>query len=168
MKRLNTLQILLTIVMSIGLTSACKKQPQPDCIPSTDAPIDAEVVRTPVPVDYSKSDWCRICVMSKNNFASCQRVHALDKNESRESIKKRARDKACKDAGFEINACPDSAIIGAACKGDASPASAPAAGKALQKMFYGKKEQKKPEESKAEKSTAKEQKAEKPKAPKPI
>ena len=84
--------------------------------------------------DKQKKDWCRACVMSKVGYASCQKVYADEPGESRDSLKARARDKACKDAKFKTNECPDSAVISLLCKGDPPPAGTPDPGTALQNL----------------------------------
>jgi hypothetical protein len=85
--------------------------------------------------DKESKDWCRACVMSKIGYASCQRVFAAKPDEPRESLKARARDKACVDAKFPVDACPDQAVISNVCKGEPPPAGTTDQGTALQNLY---------------------------------
>jgi len=82
-----------------------------------------------------QKDWCRACVMSKVGYASCQRVFADKEGEDRDTLRKRARDKACVDAKFEADACPEEAVINIQCKGDVPPPGTPDPGTALQNLY---------------------------------
>jgi hypothetical protein len=85
--------------------------------------------------DKEKKDWCRACVMAKMGYASCQRVFAETPDEERDSIRARARAKACADAKYPKDACPDQAVINIQCKGEAPPPGTPDPGTALQNLF---------------------------------
>lgn len=80
-------------------------------------------------------DWCRACVMSLKGYASCQRVYAQSPDEGRDSLRARARVKACLDAGYPKEACPDKAVINLLCLGDDLPPGTPDPGTALQNLF---------------------------------
>lgn len=82
------------------------------------------------------SDWCRTCVMGPKGWASCQTVYAENKEESRDAIKVRSREKACDDAGFAKGQCPDKAVLGVTCKGDKAPAGNDRAVKGMQAVFF--------------------------------
>ncbi len=84
-------------------------------------------------------DWCRTCVMGPKGWASCQVAHAEKEGEDRATIKARARERACDDAGFPKGQCPDKAVLAVTCKGDKKPGSAEDPARALQKMFFPKK-----------------------------
>jgi hypothetical protein len=85
--------------------------------------------------DRKDKDWCRACVMSRIGYASCQRVYAASDDEDRESLRAKAREKACLDAKFPKDACPDEAVINLLCKGDAPPPGTPDPGTALQNLY---------------------------------
>ncbi len=85
------------------------------------------------------TDRCVACVMSPAKYATCQTVYAKSKDEKRDSIRARAREKACDDAGFKKGECPDSAVISLVCKGEPRPDNATDPGRAIQKLFQGKK-----------------------------
>jgi len=80
-------------------------------------------------------DWCRACIWSAVGFVSCQRVYAGSADESRDSIRARARATACKDAGWPVDACPDDKVMSVSCKGDAAPEGTLEPGVALQKLY---------------------------------
>ena len=85
--------------------------------------------------DKESKDWCRACVMSTRGYASCQRVYAKSPDEGRDSLRARAREKACLDAKYPKDACPDKAVINLLCKGDPPPAGTPDPGTALQNLY---------------------------------
>jgi len=85
--------------------------------------------------DKEDKDWCRACVMSKLGYASCQRVFAGAPGEDREAMRARARSKACADAKYPEDACPDQAVINIQCKGEPPPPGTPDPGTALQNLF---------------------------------
>jgi hypothetical protein len=124
----------LSLMIIINFTAlSCKSQNDDiKCVKSTDPPVKIEEtkIKTPPPED---ADYCRACVMARAGFASCQRVWGA-KDESREALKQRAIEKACKDAGYTINACPPQAIISNVCKGDPPPPGTMSAGEALKKF----------------------------------
>jgi hypothetical protein len=73
--------------------------------------------------------------MAKIGYASCQRVFAETAEEERDSIRARARAKACADAKYPKDACPDQAVINIQCKGEAPPPGTPDPGTAMQNLF---------------------------------
>ena len=75
--------------------------------------------------DRDESDWCHACVLGPKGYTSCQRVYAVDERESRDSLRKRSADRACKDAGFKEGECPASSIISMVCKGANLPKAMP-------------------------------------------
>ncbi|HUT77456.1 MAG TPA: hypothetical protein VM285_07205 [Polyangia bacterium] len=85
--------------------------------------------------DNRDKDWCRACVWSKVGFASCQRVHAVSVGEERALIRARARAKACEDAGWPADSCPEDKIISLLCEGDAPPPGTRDPGDALQDLY---------------------------------
>lgn len=85
--------------------------------------------------DKESKDWCRACVMSMQGYASCQRVYAESPDEGRDSLRARARDKACLDAKYPKDACPAKAVINVLCKGDPPPPGTPDPGTALQNLY---------------------------------
>ena len=85
--------------------------------------------------DKEGKDWCRACVMSTLGYASCQRVHAEKPDESRDSIRARARAKACADAKYPADKCPDTAVISNQCKDEPPTEGTPNPGKALQNLY---------------------------------
>jgi len=132
--------------VAIALTfSACKtEEKEPDCVPDPNAApkkIEKKVERFglgKVGQDKLKeNEWCRACVMSRSNFASCQRVYAEQpgKIDDKGPLKKRALDKACADAGYPKDECPQSAVISVLCKGDPPPTGTKAPGAAVQDLF---------------------------------
>jgi hypothetical protein len=138
------------LVLSIGLalsSSACTPenksevecvQPQPEEPPQKK---EAEVKRVmnPQQVASPAANWCRACVMGPNKYASCIKVYSTTDAESRESVRSRARTKACLDSGFaDEKECPDSAVISISCKGDAPPPGTTTPSNALQQLFYSK------------------------------
>ncbi|MDD5306268.1 MAG: hypothetical protein PHU25_03000 [Deltaproteobacteria bacterium] len=86
--------------------------------------------------DDPNADWCRACVMGPKGFASCQRALAESPAETKDVLRAKARDRACKDSGF-TGECPDKAVIGMFCKGDQPPKDGLTPGKALQQIYFG-------------------------------
>lgn len=84
----------------------------------------SEPAKAVVP-DKSESDWCHACVLGPKGYASCQKVYAVDERESRDSLRKRAKDRACTDAGYKEGECPAGAIGSLVCKGAALPKAMP-------------------------------------------
>ncbi len=82
-----------------------------------------------------EGDWCRACVWSKVGFASCQRVFAEKDGEDRDTVRARARAKACKDAGWPVDACPEDKVISLLCSGDAPLPGTKNPGAALQDLY---------------------------------
>lgn len=116
---------------------------QPDCIEDTSQkPIIKKIERTRLnnitnvatKEDLKNKEWCHACVMGPHKFASCQRIFETHKGESKEAIRERAIDAACKDAGFEKD-CPKSALKAIVCRGDKKPPSELTPGQSVQKMF---------------------------------
>ena len=137
---------LLHIVLAVASVSAiivsgCSKPEEPECIPApakvvvkpdTDAPV-LRIAKSEV--KHAKgTDHCQVCVMSPARFISCQRIWA-DQGESRDEIKVKATEKACKDAGYP-DTCPKKAIMSVYCKGDPLPEGALNGGLALQKIHF--------------------------------
>jgi hypothetical protein len=136
----------LTLALVGALIVGCsgeKKPSEQDCVdpPSADAgekktvKIERFGLGKAGDEDKEKKDWCRACVMSQVGYASCQRVFAETEGEDRDSLRKRARDKACVDAKYPAGACPEKAVINVQCKGDAPPAGTPDPGTALQNLY---------------------------------
>ncbi|MBN2716141.1 MAG: hypothetical protein JXX14_09830 [Deltaproteobacteria bacterium] len=110
---------IVLLIVSIG----CRPE-EPECIP-TDKVNVVEVEKTPIPPgELSRGrmdkDQCHACVQSKRGFYSCQTVWQTHK-ETRDELKKLAREKACVDAGWPKDECPEAAVKMVQCKGDAPP-----------------------------------------------
>lgn len=118
-------------ILGMVYMGGCQKEAPPEeCVDSGKAPMVIE--KTPLRLKQKKSDdFCQACVMAKAGFASCQRVWKL-KGEERAALKTRAKKKACEDAGYTLETCPEKALISNICKGDPPPPGTTSAGKALQ------------------------------------
>ena len=135
-------RVLLLGGAAIALTLACSsdKPAAPADCPDAAAPA-AQVERFNLgragedPAEKKDADWCRACVWSDSGFASCQRVYAGSGDEDREALRRRARAKACEDAGYPADACPDSKVIALLCKGDPPPRGTKTPGAALQNLY---------------------------------
>ncbi|MCU0663145.1 MAG: hypothetical protein MUC50_12575 [Myxococcota bacterium] len=161
----------LLYFLALLLLGGCHSQAEaPQC---DTAPAPAPAVKT-VPVPDKKpapdADWCRVCVMGPKGFASCQRVYAQTKEESRDTVRQRSLDKACQDAGFSQGSCPKGAIIAEGCKGDPPKAGVKDAGQALQDLYLGTKGPKgpKPQADKTAAPAAKEEPKPKPATHPPV
>ena len=140
-----TLLTKLSFFVLAALLAGCSSTvEEPDCVPDPNAkPIVIEKKYERVGLGKAgkealkKHDWCRACVMSKMGFASCQKVYSDEPGElkDKKSLKGKAREKACADAGFKKGSCPDSAIISIICKGDPPPAGTKLPGDAVQDLF---------------------------------
>jgi hypothetical protein len=86
--------------------------------------------------DDPNADWCRACVMGPRGYASCQRAVAEGPADTKDALRAKAKDRACKDSGFTAQ-CPDKAVVGIFCKGDNPPKGSLTAGQALQKIYFG-------------------------------
>lgn len=123
-----------------SLNTGCKsEQKAPECPPLK--PIikrvgEKEIIKISAPKVEHKpdADNCQTCVQSKAHFISCQRVWG-DNGESRDELKVKSTEKACKDAGYP-NTCPKEAILSVYCKGDTLPDSAKNTGFALKKIHF--------------------------------
>jgi hypothetical protein len=125
---------------ALVLPACSSEKKEQDCVPATGAKPEAgkKMEMTPLLVENQgkkDNDWCRACIMGPKGYASCQRVYGDTPTEPRDGIRERARVKACVDSGFPKDACPASATIGIACKGDPPPPSAGNPGKILQDMY---------------------------------
>ena len=111
--------------------------PPPEAVAGAKKTVTAERFGLGKAGDENKEDkdWCRACVMAKIGYASCQRVFADAPGEERDAIRSRARAKACADAQYPKDACPDQAVINIQCKGEAPPPGTPDPGSALQNLF---------------------------------
>jgi hypothetical protein len=136
------------VLAAASVTAACGGgEEEVDCVPAEKpAPKPekkAKVVKrvlNPQAMANPDGNWCRACVMGPRGYASCQKVYEQNSDEELASIRRRARTKACLDAGFkDDSSCPDAAIIGLTCKGDPPPPNATDPSTALQQLFYGKK-----------------------------
>ena len=110
----------LVLAMNV---SGCQKKDELECVPSKKVEKVA-IEKTPLPTgDINRIrknlDQCHACVLSMQGFYSCQTVWQTGK-ETREELKKAAVEKACKDAGYSADKCPDSAVKMVQCKGDAA------------------------------------------------
>ncbi|MFO8072673.1 MAG: hypothetical protein R6V85_12450 [Polyangia bacterium] len=133
---------LLAAAFSIAIWGcSSSEKSEPDCVRP-----DAATARKQVKIerfglgragqrDKSELDWCRACVMSDLGYASCQRVYAREKGEERESIRARARKKACRDAKLSEDECTAEKIISVLCKGDPPPEGTPSPSDALQNLY---------------------------------
>ena len=111
----------LMLAMNI---SGCRKKDELKCVPSEEVE-KVTVEKTPLPTgDINRIrkdlDQCHACVLSMRGFYSCQTVWQTGK-ETREELKAEARKKACKDAGYSPDKCPEAAVKLVQCKGDAAP-----------------------------------------------
>jgi hypothetical protein len=100
----------------------------PDKVQAAAKPQTAEKekrMRVPAPSD---ADWCRACVVGPHGFMSCQRVNG-SYGESLNSLRERARIKACLDSGFTEASCPSESVIAISCKDDKPAKDKTAAGK---------------------------------------
>ncbi len=133
--------VLLAAAISIAVCGcSSSKESEPDCV-RPDAATAAKQVKIERfglgradQRDKSELDWCRACVMSDLGYASCQRVYAREKGEKRESIRARAREKACRDAELSEDECTAEKIISILCKGDPPPEGTPPPSVALQNL----------------------------------
>jgi hypothetical protein len=139
---------LLATACATGLIGVCwagcsGESKDPDCVDPPKQAAEPEGKPTKVErfglgragdEDKEKKDWCRACVMSKVGYASCQKVYADEPGEARDALRARARAKACSDAKFPKDQCPDSAVISLLCKGDPPPAGTTNPGTALQNL----------------------------------
>ena len=127
--------------MALTLALACSRQTKKE--EECDTPKKAESAPKPEPKPEGKrmwvggtpdSDWCRACVVGPHGFMSCQRVDASS-GESRDSLRQRARVKACLDSGFTEESCPDESVIAIACKDDKPAKDKTAAGRKVMKAL---------------------------------
>jgi hypothetical protein len=123
---------ILLVVSSCGSPDG---QPAADCEPAAPVKVERISLGRAGAGDNRGGDWCRACVWAKAGFASCQRVFAESADEGRDAVRARARAKACQDAGWPVDACPDDRVISLICKGDASPAGTENPGAALQDLY---------------------------------
>ena len=131
----------LLVALVSALAAGCWNKAEPEC--EAPAPVAAKkkTERKPLQAinvsaqEKRDKDWCRACVMGPKGWASCQTAYAFEESETRESLKGRAREKACDDAGFEKNACPDKAVLAVLCKGEDPPSGSENVAKALQSAF---------------------------------
>jgi len=139
-----TLITALVFVMTQLLAGCGTREEEPDCV--TDPNAKPVVIEKKVETfglgkvgdkEKRNNDWCRACVMSRANFASCQRVYADAPGdvEDKAPLKKKALDKACADAGYKTGECPDSALISMMCKGEKPPEGTKGAAEAVQDLF---------------------------------
>jgi hypothetical protein len=135
---------LLAIVMAAAGCSSKREQTDEECIETpksaaAKAKQNVKIERYGLgkagAEDTEGKDWCRACVMSTLGYASCQRVYAEKPDESRDSIRDRARAKACADAKYPAEKCPDTAVISNLCKDEPPPEGTPDPGKALQNLY---------------------------------
>jgi hypothetical protein len=122
MIRYGILSGILGLAVAVGLYG-CKRE-EPECIPSGKVNV-VEVEKIPLPKGdlqkyRNKLDQCHACVKAPAGFYSCQ-VAWQKRNETREELKKKAKELACEDAGYEKGKCPDEAVRLVQCKGDTPP-----------------------------------------------
>ncbi len=142
----NSLIVIVVAAFAVVVVACGSGEPEkePDCVPDPDAKpvvVEKKIERFGLGKAGAKElvdhDWCRACVLSRANFASCQKVYSDEKGllEDREPLKQKARDTACDDAGFKKGECPDKAIISIVCKGEKPPEGTMPPGKAVQDLF---------------------------------
>jgi hypothetical protein len=123
------MQKAVLFIVFFGLTACSPEEKEPECLPEKPA-VKTTILKKP-DID---GDWCRACVMGAE-WASCQTARAEDTNVKREVLQARALERACADAGFEKDKCPETAILSRTCRGDSRPDGTNAS-KALQKAFF--------------------------------
>jgi len=107
-----TKYILLACAVALSTTSGCSSK-EKEC-PGGAEPAAAAGKGTPV----ADENWCRVCVRSQAGYFSCQRASG---SEGRDDLMKKARNLACKDAGWTEDNCPDKVVFMSRCKGDPVP-----------------------------------------------
>lgn len=131
------------LIGALGVGCSGEKQPDEECVDPPKKAVKQDAPKTKLErfglgragdENKDQKNWCRACVMSKVGYASCQKVYADQPDEPRDALKARARAKACQDAKFPTDACPDGAVISLLCKGDPPPAGTPDPGTALQNL----------------------------------
>jgi hypothetical protein len=120
------------LLTGLLLIVSCRSEAPPaECPPLPEPEPPMEITPLRIPRDPA-DDFCNACVRSEMGYISCQREYERQRGEARESLKKRAIAKACMDAGYPKDSCPESAQIGVQCKGDPENPGGLSAGEALQ------------------------------------
>ncbi len=116
-------------VVLLWLIACSSEQKAPEC-PAEEPPTKTTVLKKP----ERDGDWCRACVMGAK-WASCQTARAEKTTVKRDVLLTRALERACQDAGFEKDRCPEAAVLSSICRGDDKPTGTSTPG-ALKKAFF--------------------------------
>ena len=106
-----TRYILMACAVAFLMTSGCSSK-EKEC------PGGTEPAAAGKGTAGADENWCRVCVRSQAGYFSCQRASG---SEERDDLMKKARDLACRDAGWTEGNCPDEVVFMARCKGDPVP-----------------------------------------------
>lgn len=127
----------------VGVIGCGQGNAEQECVPADTAAAKVnKISRTQIRIDDSKeranANWCRSCILGPKGWASCQVAWDATNEEAREALEARARDLACKDAGFGAGQCPPAPNFNTRCKGDKIPEGSVTPGKALQNIYLKK------------------------------
>jgi hypothetical protein len=123
------MQKTVLFIVFFWLIACSSEKEAPECLPEEPA-TKTTILKKP----KGDGDWCRACVMGAK-WASCQTARAENTAVKREMLQARALERACQDAGFEKDKCPETAILSRICRGDSRPDEAKAT-KTLQKALF--------------------------------
>jgi len=133
MRRIITGFVALLGLALLGLSCSSRDKP-PECAPAPQAAAKGGMKTTVI--KRADLDWCQACVKGKR-WVSCQTADAAKKGEAREILKRRAVEKACVDAEYEKDQCPDASVFLLKCRGEKGAGSAQETGEALQRALMG-------------------------------